>query len=43
MNLLRQFAMWLVWDGPINLGPLAPWVFGFAMGRMPHRVEVTDD
>jgi len=39
MNLIQRFLLWLVWDGPIRLpGPLAPWLFGLAIGRRPHRV-----
>jgi hypothetical protein len=33
--MLRRFAMWLVMDSPIRLGPLAPYVFGFAIASKP--------
>lgn len=36
--MLRKFLLWLVWDGPY-LGPLAPWLFGLAIGRRPHEVK----
>ena len=32
---MRKFAMWLV--NNIPLGRLAPYVFGFAIGRMPKK------
>jgi hypothetical protein len=36
---MRKFLFWLVFDGPINLGRLGPYILGLAMGRMPHRVK----
>ncbi len=37
VRLLRRAAMWLVWNVP--LGPLAPHVFGFAIGSKPRRLD----
>jgi len=37
MGTIRYFLLWLVFDGP-RLGPLAPWVFGLAIGRRPYKV-----
>lgn len=34
---MRRFLLWLVWRVP--LGALAPWVFGLAIRRLPHRAE----
>lgn len=34
--MLRRFLLWLIFDGPY-LGPLAPWLFGLAIGRRPHE------
>lgn len=34
---MRRFLFWLIHNVP--LGPLAPWVFGLAIGRMPRRVK----
>jgi hypothetical protein len=34
---MKRFAMWLVNNVP--LGKLAPYVFGFAIGRMPKRIN----
>ena len=34
---MRRFLFWLVVDSPIRLGPLAPWVFGLAIGKMPKK------
>lgn len=34
---MSGFLLWLVNNVP--LGPLAPWVFGLAIGRMPRRVR----
>ena len=34
MNAFQRFLIWLVWDGPY-LGPLAPWLFGLAVGKRP--------
>jgi len=36
---VRRLAMWLVWDSGIRLGRLAPWIFGFAIGRRPRKVK----
>jgi len=37
--MIRRFPFWLVLDSNIRLGPLAPWVLGLAIGRLPHRVK----
>jgi hypothetical protein len=29
---LRRLAMWLVWHGPPQLAPIAPWLLRFALG-----------
>lgn len=34
---MRRFAMWLVDNVP--LGKLAPYIFGFAIGRMPKKMD----
>jgi len=34
---MRKQLLWLVWHIP--LGSLAPWVFGAAIGRAPHKEE----
>lgn len=34
---MRRFLFWLIDNVP--LGPIAPWVFGLAIGRMPRRVK----
>lgn len=34
---MRKFAMWLVDN--VYLGKLAPYVFGFAIGRMPKKID----
>ena len=34
---MKKLLLWIVWNIP--LGPLAPWVLGLAIGRMPHRAE----
>lgn len=39
MRLLRKFASWLVWETNFPLGPTLPYVLGFSIGRMPHRVK----
>jgi hypothetical protein len=39
--MMRGVFFWLVWNVP--LGPLAPWIFGLAMGRMPHKKEARAD
>jgi hypothetical protein len=36
---MSRFLLWLVMDSKIKLGPLAPWLFGLAIGRWPHRVK----
>jgi hypothetical protein len=37
---LSRFLLWLVWDSHIRLpGNLGAWLFGFAIGRWPHRVK----
>lgn len=36
MKIIRSLAMWL-FDN-VYLGRLAPWVFGFAINRMPHKI-----
>ena len=36
---MSKFLLWLVWDSGIKLGPLAPWIFGLAIGRCPKRVK----
>jgi len=32
---MRNLLFWLVWNIP--LGRIAPWLFGLAIGRMPHK------
>lgn len=39
MTTLRRLALWLVLDGPRLPGPLAPWLFGFAVGRKGARID----
>ena len=34
---MKHFLLWLVMDSGIPLGRFAPWVFGLAIGRMPHK------
>lgn len=34
---MRGFLFWIFNNVP--LGPLAPWVFGLAIGRRPRRVK----
>lgn len=34
---MRRIAWWIF--NNIYVGKLAPWLFGFAIGRMPHKVE----
>lgn len=36
MKHLRRAALWLVLHGPRLPGPLAPWLFGVAIGSKPH-------
>lgn len=35
LSMMKRIAMWLVWNAP--LGRLAPWVFGFVIGRRPRK------
>lgn len=35
----QRFCLWLVCDSGVRLGPLAPWVFGLGIGRMPRKVD----
>ena len=37
--MISRFLLWLVMDSSIRLGRLAPWVFGLAIGRWPHKVS----
>lgn len=37
--MIRRLAMWLVMRGPRWLSPIAPWLFGFAIGSRPRRVQ----
>lgn len=39
MTILRRFALWLVFFGPIPLGRLGPYVLGFALGSKPIQIE----
>lgn len=39
---LRRLAAWLFWETGVLLGPLAPWVLGLSMGRLPHRAKEGD-
>lgn len=34
-GVIQRTLFWLVWN--VRLGPLAPWVLGMALGRMPKR------
>ena len=34
---MKRFLTWLIDN--IYLGKLATWVFGLAIGRMPHKVK----
>jgi len=36
---MRSFLFWIIHNIP--LGKLAPWVFGLAIGRKPHRIKET--
>ncbi len=38
-RLIQKFFMWIWRKETIPLGPLAPYVLGLALGRMPHRVK----
>lgn len=37
--MVQRFCLWLVFDSPWTLGPLAPWVFGIGVGAWPHKVK----
>lgn len=41
--MIRRLAMWLVLRGPRLPGPLAPWLFGVAIGSRPRRVQPKKD
>jgi hypothetical protein len=41
-EIAHRFVFWLVWRGPINLGPLAPPLFGWAIRAKGWR-KVDDD
>jgi hypothetical protein len=41
--MISRFLFWLVLDSRIPLGRLAPWIFGLAMGRWPHKKKADDD
>ena len=36
---MKKFWSWLFWCSGIPLGPIAPYVLGLSIGRMPHRVR----
>jgi len=36
---MRRFLLWLVMDSKIKTGRLAPYLFGLAIGRWPHKVK----
>lgn len=38
--MIKKIAMWL-FDN-VSLGKLTPYVFGLAIGRMPHRINEND-
>lgn len=39
-SVVSRFLFWLVCDSRIKLpGPLAPWLFGLAIGRRPRRIK----
>ena len=40
MAEMRRFAMWIIDN--VYIGRAAPWVFGFAIGRWPHKKEGND-
>lgn len=41
---MSRLLLWLVLDSGIRLpGPLAPWLFGLALGRRPHRMKESRD
>jgi len=35
--MISKLALWLIFN--VYLGRLAPWVFGLALGRWPHRAK----
>jgi hypothetical protein len=35
---MRRLLFWIVWN--IQLGPLAPWLLGLALGAKPRRVAL---
>lgn len=35
----NRLLRWIVLNSPIDFGPLAPWLFGLALGRRPHKVK----
>lgn len=37
--MFSRLLFWLVLDSNIQFGRLAPYIFGLAMGRMPHEVK----
>lgn len=37
--MCNRFLTWLVLRSGIDFGPLAPWLFGLAIGRRPRRVK----
>lgn len=40
---MSKFLIWLVMGSNIPLGRLAPYIFGLAIGRRPHKVEKRQD
>lgn len=40
---MSEFLLWLIFDSGIKLGFLAPWLFGLAIGRMPHKIPKGGD
>ncbi len=37
--MCSRFLIWLVLRSGVPLGPLAPWLFGLALGRRPRKVR----
>lgn len=38
--MMSRLWAWLFWEADwIPLGPLAPYVLGLSLGRMPHKVK----
>ncbi|KKN60741.1 hypothetical protein LCGC14_0529400 [marine sediment metagenome] len=37
--MIKRLALWVFDTEWIPLGPLAPYVLGLGLGRMPHRVR----